>query len=212
MTLVKICGITNEEDALHAVKAGADALGFNFYDKSPRFVAPGAVRDILRKVRAVNRGITAVGVFVNEEVSRAYDIAIHSDINVLQLHGDESPEYAATLRSWLGLPVMKAFRVGENFDTSALDEYQVDAILFDGFSDKEFGGTGTRTDWGVASAIVDSGKRLYLAGGLSTENVAEAIRKVRPYAVDACSLLESSRGKKDPDKVRRFIENVRNYE
>ena len=212
MTLVKICGITNLEDALHAVAVGADALGFNFYDKSPRFVSPGAVRDILRKVRAVNPEVKAVGVFVNEEAARAHDIAVGSEIDVFQLHGDESPDYAAALRSRLGLPVIKAFRVRDSFDTTTLNTYPVDAVLFDGFSEKEFGGTGIRTDWNVATRIVEAGKRLYLAGGLSAENVTDAIRTVQPYSVDACSLLESSKGKKDPEKVRRFVENAKRYE
>jgi phosphoribosylanthranilate isomerase len=212
MTVIKICGITNLEDALHAAKVGADALGFNFYDKSPRYIAPGAVRDILRKVRMLRPEIAAVGVFVNEEAARAYDIAIKSDIDVFQFHGDESSDYVSTLRSWLGLTVIKAFRVNDQFDTSILENYQVDAVLLDGFSQSDFGGTGTRTDWNVAAKVAEAGNQLYLAGGLSVENVNEAVRAVRPFAVDACSLLESSKGKKDPEKVRQFVENVKKYE
>ena len=212
MMIIKICGITNLEDALHAVTVGADALGFNFYENSPRYIAPGAAGDILRKVRMLKPDITAVGVFVNEEAARAYDIAIKSDIDVFQFHGDESSDYVSTIRSWLGLPVIKAFRVNDEFDSSILDNYDVDAVLLDGFSKNDFGGTGKRADWNVAARVAETCSRLYLAGGLSAENVKDAIRAVRPYAVDACSLLESSKGKKDPEKVRRFVENVRRYE
>lgn len=212
MTLVKICGITNLEDALHAARVGADALGFNFYEKSPRYVAPGAVRDILRKVKMLRPKIKAVGVFVNEEAARAHDIAIKSNIDIFQFHGDESSDYVSTIGSWLGLPVIKAFRVNDEFDSSILDDYDIDAVLLDGFSKSEFGGTGTTTDWNVAAKVAEAGNRLYLAGGLSAENVEYAVQAVRPYAVDACSLLESSKGKKDPEKVRLFVENVKNYE
>lgn len=212
MTVVKICGITNIEDAVNAAEAGADVLGFNFYQLSPRYVEPNTVRAIMREVRGIFPEILAAGVFVNAESSRVQDMVTSSGIDIVQLHGDEDLEYVSRLRQGPALPIIKAFRVGDCFSTSVLDEFDVDAILFDGFSPNEFGGTGTRTDWPIAASVVKTGRRMYLAGGLSADNVAEAIRTVRPYAVDACSLLESSKGRKDPEKVRRFIENVKNYE
>ena len=212
MTVIKICGITNLDDALDAAKAGADSLGFNFYEMSPRYVTPGAVRDILRKVRAVSPEIMAVGVFVNEKAARANDIAVESGIDVLQLHGDENPNYISALKTSLGLPIIKAFRVNDRFETAVLGDYQADAVLIDGFSESEYGGSGKRTDWDLAAKVAEAGHRLYLAGGLSAENVGDAIRTVRPYAIDACSLLESSKGKKDPRKVRQFIENAKKHD
>jgi len=212
MTDIKICGITNLEDALHAAKVGADALGFNFYEKSPRYVTSYEVREILRKVRAERPEIKAIGVFVNEDEARIQETAVESEIDMLQLHGDESPDFVHALRSRLGLQVIKAFRVSDQFETSILDGYQADAILLDGFSRLEFGGTGKTADWEIAAGVAETGKRLYLAGGLSAENVEEAIRRVRPFAVDACSLLESLKGKKDPEKVRQFVNNARKYE
>lgn len=209
MVKIKICGITNLEDALHAVECGADMLGFNFYEKSPRCIAPGAVANIMEKVRARADRVVAVGVFVNEELGRVHEVAVRSDIDVFQLHGDESPAYVDSVGSDLGLAVIKAFQVNAHFDISVIDDYDVSAVLLDGFSEKKRGGTGTVADWGIARSAVERGMKVYLAGGLSPDNVADAIRNVRPFAVDACSSLESDLGRKDHDKVRRFVENLR---
>ncbi len=209
MTHVKICGITNLEDAIVAVKCGADSLGFNFYQKSPRYIEPGSVADIMRKVRILKSGVSAVGVFVNEHREKAYEIAVGSEIDVFQLHGEEPPQYAEDLINWLGLPVIKAVRLDPGFDPTTLDEYHVDGFLLDGFSNNARGGTGILADWSKARSVVDRGLKIYLAGGLSADNVCEAIKEVHPFAVDACSLLEKEKGRKDHDKVKLFIEKAK---
>lgn len=209
MTHVKICGITDLDDALAAVRFGADSLGFNFYERSPRYIAPGSVADIMQKVRAVKSTIRAVGVFVNEEIDRAYETAVRSGIDAFQLHGAETPEYADDLAAWLGLPVIKAFRVDKTFDLGVLDEYGVDGFLLDGFSAGALGGTGVAADWGKARLAVERGMKIYLAGGLSADNVSIAIEAVNPYAVDACSLLEKEKGRKDHKKLKSFIETAK---
>lgn len=206
MTKVKICGITNLEDALHAVECGADYLGFNFYEKSPRYVAPGTVNDIVSKLPI---GIRSVGVFVNTLADDVIDIAIRSDVNVVQLHGDEKPCDAELVQITLGLHVIKAFRIGETFGVDSVREFEECSVLVDASMPGQFGGTGRIADWKVARELVNNGHRVYLAGGLNAKNVADAIRAVRPYAVDVASGVESSPGKKDPRKVEAFIKTVR---
>ena len=214
MTLVKICGITNLEDALAAVDAGADALGFNFYPRSPRYISPPNAREI---IAALPPSILKVGVFVNEELESLLRIAGEANLTALQLHGDESPEYCEQLR---GKYVIKAFGAGIKFDWSAVDRYDVEAIMLDTKDDLLRGGTGRVFDWTIAHRAGEpvahragqsakSRAKLFLAGGLSPENVAAAIATVRPYAVDACSSLEQTPGKKDHERVRAFINAVR---
>lgn len=202
--IVKICGITNLEDALAAVEAGADALGFNFYRQSPRYVAPEVARRI---VSCLPQGVMTVGVFVNEdEPEQVARIADEVGLTAVQLHGDESPEYCRALR---GRFVIKAVRAGADFEPENVCSYEADAILLDAFSEKERGGTGMVADWGVARRVRELVPRLFLAGGLAPENVAAAIDAVGPYAVDACSLLESAPGRKDPLRLRAFIAAAR---
>ena len=203
MTKVKICGITNLQDALLSVKAGADALGFNFYPKSPRFILPEKTRKI---VEWLPWGVLKVGVFVNESFDRVVETAQIAGVNAIQLHGDESPGFGKELKIKTGMEIIKAFRVKSDFRPEDVLKYDVDAILLDAYSPKDRGGTGETFNWEIATEIKARFPRMYLAGGLSPENVSEAINKVGPYAVDACSCLESSPGKKDPDKVARFIE------
>ncbi|HEY8410771.1 MAG TPA: phosphoribosylanthranilate isomerase [Pyrinomonadaceae bacterium] len=206
MTLVKICGITNLEDALAAVDAGADALGFNFYPRSPRYISPPDAREIIDQLPP---SILKVGVFVNEELESLLRIAGEANLTALQLHGDESPEYCEQLR---GKYVIKAFGAGIKFDWSAVDRYDVDAIMLDTKDDLLRGGTGRVFDWSIAHRAGQSAKsraKLFLAGGLSPENVAAAIATVRPDAIDACSSLEQTPGKKDHERVRAFINAVR---
>lgn len=203
MTKVKICGITNLEDALLSAKFGADALGFNFYEKSPRHISPESAREIIDQLPD---GVLKVGVFVNEGLDNIVEIAHKTKLNAIQLHGEESPEFTNELKAKTGLDMIKAFRVLKEFDVENTKKYDVDAILLDAYSPNEYGGTGETFDWEVAKRIE---AKLYLAGGLSPENVADAIRAVRPYAVDACSCLERSKGVKDRDKLERFIENAK---
>jgi phosphoribosylanthranilate isomerase len=200
MTFVKICGITNLEDALVAVEAGADALGFNFYRRSPRYIAPEDARRIIAELPAA---VMSVGVFVNEsepeQVARVMDSV---RLTAAQLHGDESPEYCSALR---GRYLIKALRAGVDFDPQAAKDYKTDAILLDAYAKDARGGTGRVVDWDVARRVRELVPQLFLAGGLSPENIAEAIAAVEPYAVDACSHLESAPGKKDNERVRAFI-------
>ncbi|HYG83008.1 MAG TPA: phosphoribosylanthranilate isomerase [Pyrinomonadaceae bacterium] len=202
--IVKICGITNLGDALAAVEAGADALGFNFYRRSPRYVSPEEARRI---VAELPRGVMKVGVFVNEggpaEVAR---VAAEVGLTAVQLHGDESPEYCRALG---GRFVIKAVRAGADFEPESVRSYEADAILLDAFSEKGRGGTGRVVDWGVARIVRELVPRLFLAGGLAPENVAAAIGAVGPYAVDACSALESAPGRKDRERVRAFVAAAR---
>ncbi len=204
MTFVKICGITNLEDALAAVNAGADALGFNFYPASPRFIPPGTARQI---IEALPRKVLTVGVFVNEESSTdVIRIVKDAAVNAVQLHGDESPEYCRALS---GHFVIKALRVNSAFTVSTATAYDVAALMLDGFDEQRRGGTGKVFDWRIAREVRNLVPKLFLAGGLSPENVGAAIAAVNPYAVDACSALESVPGKKDLERVALFIRHAR---
>ncbi|MBV9923678.1 MAG: phosphoribosylanthranilate isomerase [Acidobacteria bacterium] len=203
MTHVKVCGITNLEDALAALDAGADMLGFNFYARSPRYVTPAAAREIVERLPA---GATCVGVFVNEarpaDVER---IAREAGLGAAQLHGDETPEYCRSLR---GLKTIKALRVGPNYGAETAAAFDTDAVLLDAYVPGERGGTGHTFDWSLASQTRERVARLFLAGGLTPENVASAVAAVRPYAVDVCSGVETSPGRKSPELMRRFVKAV----
>ncbi len=200
MVFVKICGITNLEDALAAVDAGADALGFNFYTGSSRFIAPAAARCIIEKLPAA---VLSVGVFVNEsspdEVER---VALAAGVGAVQLHGDESPDYCRAIR---GSFLIKALRAGAGFVPERALEYRADAILLDTFDQHTRGGTGRVFDWQLARRTRELVPKLFLAGGLTVENIAQAIAVTSPYAVDACSSLECAPGRKDALRVRAFI-------
>jgi phosphoribosylanthranilate isomerase len=206
MTQVKICGITNLEDALTASLSGADMIGFNFYAKSPRFITPSDVRAITGDLPA---GVKKVGVFVNERIVRIFEVAEMAGLDVIQLHGDESAEFVDEVRAETGLVVIKAIRVSSDGFDSGLLSANGNPILLDAFSGIDFGGTGKTCDWKTAAKI-SSICRILLAGGLGPENVSEAIKVVKPFAVDACSRLESSPGKKDSKLVKTFIANAKN--
>ena len=205
--IIKICGITNLEDALGAVEAGADALGFNFYRRSPRYIAPVEARRIIERLPET---LMTVGVFVNEgEPERVANLASEVGLRAVQLHGDESAAYCRTFGERF---VIKALRVGERFAPEEAAEYGVDAILLDAFAPDARGGTGRIFDWQIARRVKELVPRLFLAGGLSPENVSEAIRTVEPYGVDACSSLESEPGRKSLARVRAFVAAVRDAE
>ena len=179
--MVKICGITNRDDAVAAVDAGATALGFNFYSKSPRYIRPEAVAEI-----ADGLAVLRVGVFVNDLVD--------APVDVWQLHGDESPEQAPS-----GRRVWKAFRVTPHWDPAAMEQWrEAEAFLLDGPAP----GTGQAFDWRRATGM----RNVILAGGLGPDNVADAVRQARPWGVDACSRLERAPGLKDHEKMRQFIQ------
>ena len=205
MTLVKICGITNLDDALAAIAAGADALGFNFYRPSPRYISPRSAREIIEQLPA---SVLTVGVFVNEESPEAVmSIANEASIKAAQLHGDESPVYCRELAAHTS--VIKTLAVSDSFDPKLACEYQVDAIMLDTRDNRLRGGTGRVFDWSIAQQVSRLVPKLYLAGGLSPENVEEAINRVCPYAVDACSSLEDRPGTKNQERMRAFIDTVR---
>jgi phosphoribosylanthranilate isomerase len=197
---VKICGVTRLEDALAAVRLGADALGFNFWPRSKRYLPPARARDILRRLPPL---VHAVGVFVDptrEEVLRAVDA---SGVGMVQLHGDEPPELCLSLP----LPVLKAIRVTDANSLAALASYEVRGFVLDAPSEA-YGGSGRTFDWSIVAEAARA-MPVILAGGLTPENVGEAVRSVRPWAVDVASGVESTPGIKDADKLRRFLEAAR---
>jgi phosphoribosylanthranilate isomerase len=197
---VKICGITREEDALGAVRAGADALGFNFWPGSKRHLTAAAARRIVARLPPF---VTPVGVFVNQPEAEVRAIAAETGVQVLQLHGDETPETCARMP----LPVVKAIPVDALQSLSRLLSYEVSAFLLDTPS-RGYGGSGAPFDWSLAEGVSEVAP-VILAGGLDPENVAAAIRAVRPYAVDVASGVESSPGVKDMQKMVRFVAAVR---
>lgn len=202
-TRVKICGITNTDDAFMAAEAGADALGYVFAPGSPRQVAPATVAGIIKELPPF---VTNVGVFVNESVERVSEIAMRAGVDMVQLHGDEDADYC----SMMEFPVIKAVRVGSAGDLEGLGAYDVAAFLLDTYKEGVSGGTGETFDWDIADSNEARGLgRLILSGGLTPDNVIEAVRKVTPYCLDASSGVESEPGRKDHQKVREFIEKVR---
>jgi phosphoribosylanthranilate isomerase len=205
MTKVKICGITNLEDALLSAKFGADALGFNFYEKSPRYIAPEKAREIIEQL---SEEITKVGVFVNESLDKIIEVARIANLDALQLHGEETPEFVCELKAKTNLEIIKAFRVSPEFKPEDVLRYEVDAVLLDAYSPKEHGGTGETFDWEIAKKVQEIFPKMYLAGGLHQDNVANAIFEVKPFAIDACSCLEIEKGKKDKPVLINFICNV----
>jgi len=199
MLRIKICGITNLDDALLAAELGADALGFIFYAKSPRNVAPEAAREIIRQLPPF---VAAVGVVVNEEAPVVKDLAARAGLDWVQLHGQESPEYCRSL----GLKVIKGFRIKDQDSLDLLGAYQgaARALLLDTYKKGQVGGTGASFDWELAREAKKFG-RIILAGGLRPENVARAIEVADPDAVDTASGTEAAPGKKDPAKLRAFF-------
>jgi phosphoribosylanthranilate isomerase len=191
------------EDAAAAVAAGADVIGFNFYKPSPRYITPQHAREIVQRFPSV---VLKVGVFVNEELADVQTIMRAAGLGALQLHGDESPEYCTKFPGWY---VIKTFAVNDTFDVQAAEAYDVDAIMLDTKHNHLRGGTGRVFDWSVARQAALTIPELYLAGGLSPENVENAIKTVRPYAVDACSSLEDRPGKKNAERMREFVNAVR---
>ena len=205
MTFIKICGITNVDDALAAVTAGADALGFNFYSPSPRYVTPQNAREIIVKLPM---SVLTVGVFVNEDSpASVLNIANEAGITALQLHGDESPSYCRELAR--DRYVIKSLAVANDFDLQTVAAYEVEAVMLDTKHFALRGGTGCVFDWSIAREVNKVVPKLFLAGGLSPNNIEEAIATVRPYAVDACSALEDRPGRKNHERMRDFVETVR---
>jgi len=198
---VKICGITNLDDALQACACGADALGFVFYAKSPRCVTPDVAQAI---IAALPPFVTTVGLFVNEQPQTVRAIAGQCGLDIIQLHGDEGPEDC----DFAPLRTIKALRVKDARSLAGHEQFKTSALLLDAWVKDAYGGTGHSFNWELAAEIAKQ-RPVVLAGGLTPENVAEAITAVRPYAVDVSSGVESAPGKKDPAKVKAFIDAAR---
>ena len=195
---VKICGVTSVADGLAAAEAGADMIGLMFYDKSPRNISIATAKEI---AQAVPPYLMKVGVFVNPDEDLVMRAIGECGLSLLQFHGDETPEFCTQF----GLMCMKAFRIRNVESLDALAKYHTDAYLLDAYSAEARGGTGEKFNWDLAVDAQKFGKPIFLAGGLTPENVADAVRKVRPFAVDVSSGVESAPGKKDTAKVRAFI-------
>lgn len=204
MVKVKICGITNLEDALAACEYGADAVGFIFYKKSPRFIEPERVKKIIKDIPPF---VTTVGIFVDEDADKINEIVKEVGLNVVQLHGKELPEFCEGIRS----KVIKVFRIqGSRVQEfkGEMKQYRVSAYLLDTYQEGIPGGTGETFNWKIAKEAKGFG-RIILAGGLTLQNVAEAVKTVMPYAVDVSSGVEERPGKKDLKKVKEFIERAK---
>ncbi|MCF7956088.1 MAG: phosphoribosylanthranilate isomerase [Phycisphaerae bacterium] len=198
---VKICGITNVEDALAAIEMGADLIGFNFYTQSKRYVTPEQAREIIDKLPTF---IDTVGIFVNAAGEHVRAVAEMCSFNWVQLHGDETPEYCDALR-WISAKVMKAIRVKDAADIERANTFYTDAILLDAFHPDEYGGTGEKFDWNLVRRLQT---RVFLAGGITPENAVEAV-EVGAYGIDICSGIESSPGKKDHEKMQKLFDNIK---
>ncbi len=206
MVRIKICGITCRQDALAAVRAGADTLGFVFYERSPRHIPPEQAAAICRCVPAT---IGKVGVFVDEDLEEVKRTHRKCGLTAVQLHGSESPEFC---ESFSNVAVWKAFRIRSPRDLASLSQYSgVDAILVDGFHPDQRGGSGVRAPWSLLEGL-SRRVRLILAGGLTPENIQEAVRRVAPFMVDVSSGVERAPGKKDPGRMIRLIQTVRALE
>jgi phosphoribosylanthranilate isomerase len=198
---VKICGITNHEDAAAAMDMGADLLGFNFYPESPRYVIIEKVVQIVSKLPAF---VTIVGVFVDASVEQIREVIRTCQLDWVQLHGDESPQFCQSLATD-NVKTMKALRIREKADIDKADHYFTDAILLDAFHPQKYGGTGLTFDWNIIGHI---GKRVFLAGGINPDNAVDAV-KLGVYGIDVCSGIESEPGKKDHNKMKMLFDNIR---
>jgi phosphoribosylanthranilate isomerase len=197
--IVKICGITNSDDARAATKHGADALGFIFHESSPRFVPLDTAARIAQELPS---HVVKVGVFADAPADTVLRAIAGCGLNLLQFHGEESPEYCGQF----GLMTMKAFRIKDAKSLQNLAQYPTDAWLLDSYVADKLGGTGATFNWELAREAKSMGRPIFLAGGLTPDNVADAVRAVQPYGVDVSSGVEAVPGKKDLEKVRKFIQ------
>jgi phosphoribosylanthranilate isomerase len=200
---VKICGITNLEDALASFFSGAAALGFVFYKKSPRYIRPYKAANISR---ILPKKIKRVGVFVDEKVSTVKKIAKLCGLAMLQFHGAESPDYC---KKFKGYKVIKAFRIRKKADLSDISKYKTFAYLFDSFSNLSHGGTGNKFNWKILTQAVKMKPVVFVSGGLTSSNVKKAVKLSKPDWVDVSSSLEMRFGKKDHKKIQKFIQTVK---
>jgi phosphoribosylanthranilate isomerase len=201
ITKVKICGITNYEDARAALELGADIIGFNFYPQSPRYVVPEEAAAIIRRLPAF---IDVSGVFVNSSLDEIRAIATECQLDWVQLHGDESTEFCRWL-AYDSVKTMKALRVKDASDLQQVDNFSTDAVLLDAYDPTRYGGTGLTFDWNIIGHI---GKRIFLAGGINPQNAAKAV-ELGVYGIDVCSGVESTPGRKDHKKMKTLFDNIR---
>jgi phosphoribosylanthranilate isomerase len=201
MLRIKICGITNLEDAMAAAELGADAVGFVLYPNSPRCVKPSQAKVIISQLPPY---VTTVGVFANQDAKDILDIVEECGFDLVQLQGDEPPEFCQRL----GPRVVKAIRVKDPDSIKRMAAYTVRAFVLDSYRENQLGGTGERFDWDLALQARPYG-RIILAGGLTPDNVREAVTKVQPYGVDVSSGVEQRMGKKDHTKIEKFIKQAR---
>ncbi|MBC8482103.1 MAG: phosphoribosylanthranilate isomerase [Planctomycetes bacterium] len=200
MVKVKICGITNYEDAQAAIDMGADILGFNFYKKSPRYITPEAAAGIICKFPAY---VQVAGVFVNSSFDEINKIMSTCQLNWIQFHGDETTEFCDSFLS-VDVKTMKAIRVKDQSNVEMAKDYSTDAILLDAYDSGKYGGTGISFDWNVVGNIT---QRIFLAGGINPSNAAKAV-ELGVYGIDVCSGIESSPGKKDYKKMQELFDNI----
>ncbi len=198
---VKICGLTNYEDAAAAMDMGADLLGFNFYPKSPRFITAEKASDIIKKLPGF---IDITGVFANASFERIRETISRCQLDWVQLHGDESPQFCRSLGS-LNVRTMKALRVKEKSDIQQAENYFTDAVLLDAFHPEKYGGTGLTFDWNIVGHI---NKRVFLSGGINPDNAVSAI-ELGVYGIDVCSGVEAEPGRKDHKKMKKLFDNIR---
>jgi phosphoribosylanthranilate isomerase len=198
---VKICGLTNYEDAFAAADMGADMLGFNFYPKSPRYIKPADAVKIIDRLPAF---VDIVGLFVNDPFERIEQIIEECQLDWVQLHGDETPKFCEQFQS-LNARTMKAIRVKDEKDIKLAEKYFTDAILLDAFDPKKYGGTGLSFDWNIIGNVT---KRVFLAGGINADNVTKAVG-LGIYGIDVCSGIESKPGKKDHAKMRKLFDKIK---
>jgi len=202
---VKICGLTNLEDTRHAWRSGADLLGFVLVPGTPRYVTPEIATALVRALRNEGCGALMVGLFAHEPPSVVRAIVAECGFDLVQLHGDPSPAEVVDL----GVPALIANRVRDAVDWASLAAYQAWAYVLDGHDPARMGGTGKTWDWNLAADRPEGFGRTLIAGGLTPDNVAEAIRLARPWGVDVSSGVESAPGRKDPERVARFIERAK---
>lgn len=201
---VKICGVTNYEDATAAVDMGADLIGFNFYPKSPRYVSQEKVTKIINKLPAF---VSTVGVFVNSTFEQIQETIDKCQLNWVQFHGDEQPDFCQSFLS-LNVRIIKAIRVKDQSDIAQADNYFTDAILLDAFDPNKYGGTGLIFDWNIVGHMT---KRIFLAGGINPDNVVSAV-ELGVYGIDVCSGVEAEPGKKDHNKMKKLFDNIRHLQ
>jgi len=198
---VKICGLTNYEDAAAAMDMGADLLGFNFYPESPRYIMPEKAAGIINKLPGF---IDIAGVFVNASIENIDETKNLCHLDWVQLHGDEDPEFCRSLLSH-NVKILKAIRVKNQADIRKAEHFFTDAILLDAFDPQKYGGTGLTFDWNIIGHI---SKRVFLAGGINPDNAVQAV-KLGVYGIDVCSGIEVEPGKKDHKKMKKLFENIR---